>query len=161
MLGVAPLTVAGQVGFGALPERDPLLLPARVDHLDLLPTPFVERVDALEQQLAAALGFLAAFGERDQIDRAEPHGPGTAKEHVAEQPALAAVGDLQPQAAAVAVASLGGDRRDLPRCQLVARHLPTTPYTRPCPQMSTGLDQLCIYRAGAGWNRKVRVAALL
>ena len=99
---VAPLGLAvGDHGLGRRAKRQTgqLLLSA-------LASAVLNRIDAVEQLSAGRSRKLAGLGQGHDIDGTEPHVPRAATQLIAQQPtATTAVGDLQPEPVAVAVAS--------------------------------------------------------
>ena len=90
----------------------------------------LERINAVDQQLASCMSFPPRLCQRHQLHRTKSHGARAPLDHVSKDPRLGErLGDVQPQATPVAMAARRGDRLNLTNCQLVYR--PRHPGLRP------------------------------
>src|SRR5215510_14553917 len=105
VLGIAPFArVYGEVVLGALPERHLLgLLGPGGEHGAVAG---LDRVEAAGELSMAIVPQLSRQCERDRASAAQAHVPLAAMTLILEDPALAAVGNLQIEVAAIGVAAL-------------------------------------------------------
>ena len=111
MLGVAPLArVDREIVLGALPECH--LLGALGTGGEHGAVAGLDRVEAAGELFVAIIPQLSRQCERDRADAAQAHVTVAAMTLILEDPALAAVGNLQIEVAAIGVATLTANASD-------------------------------------------------